>query len=581
MKDEAGKEERRSADRFAPSPSFVFILHPFLPGCPPCCKRATRCFPTGAYAHSGGLETLVELGVVKDAPTLSAFLRAACRPGAGTVRVAVPAVCASVGAGWRHRRSVGAGPRIRRGQAAARNARGQRAPRHPASADVAESHAEGRSLRRTMATRFLALVERGDAAGHAAIVCGVQAAWLNVPADAAATAYFYGSVSGYCSAALKLIRIGQEGCQAALADALTLAERTVRAAGEVSREDAGWCDPAVGDRRRPARAGVRAVVHFLNAARRPDGISRAGENRNHMPDTEIHTGKFTVQRLPSPSRAPTAAPSRGGDAVRRQPARIAVPPWPDPTARSAASTSPISTARCGGSWRISSTTRSAGTTNFFRTLEPLFKQPGFLTLEFMAGRRVRYVHPLRLFLFTSAVCLALLQFCQSMTDLDNAANKPAAKPSDGGASQNCDVDIPLSGHDPMPDRDKSAPPPRMLRCPPEPADAERRTPKTRTRTLDAMQDRSQRIRRDLATDAPRKAGGEQGSAGEKARHGDAEERWNKARQDRQRVTTRSCEKQIIRGGATAFLGGVGAVAVVCVGIARAVLARRTVIISPT
>ena len=45
-----------------------------------------------------------------------------------------------------------------------------------------------------------------------------------------------------------------------------------------------------------------------------------------------------------------------------------------------------------------------------RTLKPLFVQPGHLTHEFMAGRRVRYVHPLRLFLFTSAVCLTLLQF---------------------------------------------------------------------------------------------------------------------------------------------------------------------------
>ncbi len=45
-----------------------------------------------------------------------------------------------------------------------------------------------------------------------------------------------------------------------------------------------------------------------------------------------------------------------------------------------------------------------------RTLGPLFRWPGSLTQEFMAGRRVRYVHPLRLFLFTSAVCLALLHF---------------------------------------------------------------------------------------------------------------------------------------------------------------------------
>ncbi len=45
---------------------------------------------------------------------------------------------------------------------------------------------------------------------------------------------------------------------------------------------------------------------------------------------------------------------------------------------------------------------------FLRTLTPLVRQPGFLTQEFMAGRRVQYVHPLRLFLFTSAVCLTLV-----------------------------------------------------------------------------------------------------------------------------------------------------------------------------
>ena len=45
-----------------------------------------------------------------------------------------------------------------------------------------------------------------------------------------------------------------------------------------------------------------------------------------------------------------------------------------------------------------------------RTLGPLLRRPGWLTQEFMAGRRVRYVHPLRLFLFTSAICLTLIQY---------------------------------------------------------------------------------------------------------------------------------------------------------------------------
>ena len=47
---------------------------------------------------------------------------------------------------------------------------------------------------------------------------------------------------------------------------------------------------------------------------------------------------------------------------------------------------------------------------FVLTVRPLLRRPGFLTQEFMAGRRARYVHPLRLFLFTSAVCLGLIGF---------------------------------------------------------------------------------------------------------------------------------------------------------------------------
>ncbi len=43
-----------------------------------------------------------------------------------------------------------------------------------------------------------------------------------------------------------------------------------------------------------------------------------------------------------------------------------------------------------------------------RTLGPLLTKPGFLTLEYLAGRRVAYVPPLRLFLFVSVVAILLL-----------------------------------------------------------------------------------------------------------------------------------------------------------------------------
>jgi hypothetical protein len=40
---------------------------------------------------------------------------------------------------------------------------------------------------------------------------------------------------------------------------------------------------------------------------------------------------------------------------------------------------------------------------FFRSLVPLFTKPGFLTKEYWAGRRVSYIHPLRLFFFITII----------------------------------------------------------------------------------------------------------------------------------------------------------------------------------
>ncbi len=72
----------------------------------------------------------------------------------------------------------------------------------------------------------------------------------------------------------------------------------------------------------------------------------------------------------------------------------------------------------------------------FRTLGPLLKKPGWLTQEFMAGRRVRYVHPLRLFLFTSAVCLTLLQFNHAF----EKTRKHSSRKIKPGVSVNFDQD---------------------------------------------------------------------------------------------------------------------------------------------
>ena len=79
--------------------------------------------------------------------------------------------------------------------------------------------------------------------GHHAAVWG--AACRGLPVRAALTAYLYQSLSSYCAAAPKLIRIGQEGIQRVLTAALGGAMPTVEAALAVAREDIGWFDPLV------------------------------------------------------------------------------------------------------------------------------------------------------------------------------------------------------------------------------------------------------------------------------------------------------------------------------------------------
>jgi len=63
---------------------------------------------------------------------------------------------------------------------------------------------------------------------------------------------------------------------------------------------------------------------------------------------------------------------------------------------------------------------------FFHTLKPLLFKPGYLTNEYMAGRRVQYLHPVKMYIFISIVYFLLL--FQSGNQ-NTAENKIAAKPT--------------------------------------------------------------------------------------------------------------------------------------------------------
>ncbi len=63
----------------------------------------------------------------------------------------------------------------------------------------------------------------------------------------------------------------------------------------------------------------------------------------------------------------------------------------------------------------------------FRTLVPLVSKPGFLTLEFIAHKRSRYVSPLRLYLFTSFVFFLITSLVSEPVDFQKMGQEEGLK----------------------------------------------------------------------------------------------------------------------------------------------------------
>ena len=79
---------------------------------------------------------------------------------------------------------------------------------------------------------------------------------------------------------------------------------------------------------------------------------------------------------------------------------------------------------------------------FFLSARYLFSRPGFLTTEFIAGRRTRYTHPLRVYFFASFLLFTATYFASRSSVVKNgaaippsaAATAPAKAPGNAPAS---------------------------------------------------------------------------------------------------------------------------------------------------
>jgi urease accessory protein len=213
-------------------------MDPSLHWLPLLLQSADALFPTGAYAHSFGFEECVRLEIVHDEATLAKFLAEQAAP--ALERLDLPYLRFTHEGVMAH--DFGLIAAIDEEIGASKPARESR------EASVSLGLRRLRALQGILpAEPRLAACGRaiasGRFAGHHVTICAFQAAVAGVPLTAALAAYFYQSLAAVAGAALKLIRIGQDGVQRALRLAASDAPGAVERSLRVKRRNAGSFNP--------------------------------------------------------------------------------------------------------------------------------------------------------------------------------------------------------------------------------------------------------------------------------------------------------------------------------------------------
>lgn len=208
-------------------------------------------FPSGAYAHSMGLEGYVQRGLVRKPEDLEAFLERQIAPGLCALEL----------------------PFLLRAHAAAQAGDRARLLELDRELDAWKLAAEMRQASRQLGSRRLAMLLKLDeddllrhyaesgAPCHHLIVCAMEL--RHATAETAACAFAYQTIAGYTNAAMKLIRLGQERCQGILRKIMALLEPRLRGLIETAKEDEriGWFNPVLEiASMRHARANERLFI---------------------------------------------------------------------------------------------------------------------------------------------------------------------------------------------------------------------------------------------------------------------------------------------------------------------------------
>ena len=222
---------------FTPSVVQPSILQPFSTWLCGLLQAGDSFYPTGSYAHSFGLEGLIHEGVIRDRATLRDFLFRSALPALqhAELPLAAHAWHALAEPDWKQ---IGELCLLSSALKTAREAR-------LASENIGRQRAElAANLHASpLAQEFVQRVAENRWPHSSAIAAALEGRVLGAPPDAVLAGLSYSTLASLLSAAMKLLRLGQNGAQTLLTELLSAAPAIISAAQHVPRDEIGWFNP--------------------------------------------------------------------------------------------------------------------------------------------------------------------------------------------------------------------------------------------------------------------------------------------------------------------------------------------------
>ncbi len=194
-------------------------------------------YPTGSYSHSFGLEGLVQQGVVHDRATLRDFIFLSALPALRhtDLPLAAHAWHAFGEADWPR---IGELCVLSSALKTAREARG-------ASENIGRQRAELMTSLRAhpLAQTFLQRAAAANWPHSSAISAALEGRVLGAPPTAVLAGISYATLSSLLSAAMKILRLGQNAAQSLLTEALAATPEIITASEKTAFDDIGWFNP--------------------------------------------------------------------------------------------------------------------------------------------------------------------------------------------------------------------------------------------------------------------------------------------------------------------------------------------------